>query len=96
MGKLKKPSAKKPELNGSGYCVYIGPSIRGVVQYGQVIAGEKQDAFNKLADGIEKFPLIKKLIVTGAELPSANELIKKPGCALFDAKKRLTLELQKH
>ena len=57
----------KPKDNSSGFYCYIGPSITGIIQHGT----------------IEKYPLVKTLIVSGDALPEARLKIKRPGNALY-------------
>ena len=83
-------TARKPKVPASlGYCVYIGPSIRGVVQFGSIHKGSLEAVQKKLASGIEKFPLIAALIVPGEALPEARVRVKTPGTALHDINHRL-------
>lgn len=61
--KAKKKTAKKS--GGAGFCVYLGPSIRGVIQTGTVYRGDKPEVLDLLAPAIEKYPLIASLVVGG-------------------------------
>lgn len=60
----KATSIKEPSKDTGGFCVYIGPNIRGVIQSGTIYGGslEKTKAF--LSPAIKKYPLIAKLIST--------------------------------
>ena len=95
MAKVKKASAKN-SVAALQYCVYIGPSIRGVVRHGQILSGGISDAAAVLADAIERFPLIRRLIVTGDKLPEANQLVKTRGNALYDASTKLVKQISKY
>ena len=59
--KTEAVSKKKPTGTG-GFCVYIGPTIRGVIQSNTIYPGSKQDVEKRLEEAIEKYPLIAKLI----------------------------------
>lgn len=61
--KTQKPKGK-PTADAGGFCVYVGPSIRGVILSNMIIEGTKREAVERLAGAIEKYPLIEKLIVT--------------------------------
>ena len=45
--------------------------------------GTKEEALAAAARAIEKQPLVKTLIVSGAALPEARLKVKKPGNALY-------------
>lgn len=77
----KKKTAKVAEKS-TDFCVYLGPTIRGVITQGQVIPGTRQEAIALLASAVTKYPTIARLIVTGAELPEARASMKKPGSLL--------------
>lgn len=76
-------TVKKPKPAADAWCCYVGPSIRGVVQHGDVIAGDPAAARAALAAGIAKYPGIASLIVPGDELSAARLRVKKPGNALY-------------
>lgn len=56
-----KPN-KKPADDPGRFCVYIGPSIRGVIQSNTIFPGTKPEVEKRLTDAIERYPLIAKLI----------------------------------
>ncbi len=58
--KATKP--RKPVVDDSPFCVYIGPSIRGMVRTNAIYEGSKEDVKKQLEVAIEKYPLIEKLI----------------------------------
>ena len=61
---------KKPDGKAAGFCVYLGPSIRGVIQSGAVYRGGKADVLSEL---------IASLIVTGDTLPEDRIKVKTAG-----------------
>lgn len=79
----KKKAVKKADAGGAGFCVYIGPSIRGVIQSGTVYRGERSAVLAELAPAIEQRPLIASLVVDGATLPADRIKVKTPGNLLF-------------
>lgn len=79
----KKKSVKKADAGGAGFCVYIGPSIRGVIQSGTVFRGERSAVLAELASVVEQRPLIASLVVDGATVPSDRIKVKTPGNLLF-------------
>ena len=85
----------KPKKAPCGFCAYLGPSIRGVVQNGTIYEGTLQSVLQFLAPAIEKYPRIGKLIVSGDDLPVAREKIKTKGNYLYEENRRFVAELQK-
>lgn len=72
---------KQHEVNQSGFYMYIGPNIRGLIQNGTIYRGTKAEAQAKAAPAIEKFKAVKSLIVSGDALPVARLKLKEPGNA---------------
>lgn len=85
MAKKTIDAAMKPTAasNGSGFCCYIGPNIKGLIQTGTIYRGDRAGAIALAAAAIEKHPLVKTLIVTGDALPEARLQVKTPGNALY-------------
>ena len=75
----KKTPAKKSDGKTAGFCVYLGPSIRGVIQSGTVYRGSKAAVLKELAPALERFPLIASLVVTGETLPVDRIKVKTAG-----------------
>ena len=69
------------------FCVYLGPTIVGVIQYGAIYMGSKGQA---LESAIEKYPLIARLIVTNKTLAQDRIKIKTPGNLLYETRRQLT------
>lgn len=72
---VKKTSVKEPER----FCVYIGPSIRGVIQSGTIYDKTLKDTKVFLANAIEKYPLIGKLISTDKTIAEDRVKVKTAG-----------------
>lgn len=78
-----KPERRQHEVNNSGFYIYIGPTIRGVIQNGAIYRGTRAEAMEKAASAIEKYKLVKTLIVSGDVLPVARLRLKEPGNAFY-------------
>lgn len=78
-----KQTAQKSQPNGAGFCVYIGPTILGVIQNGTVIRGSKEDAVAAVAPAVEKYPLVRSLIVPGDTLGADRIKVNTPGNLLY-------------
>ena len=69
--------------------IYIGPSIRGVIQHASIYCGTKSDVIKKLGAQIKAYPEIATLIVEDVELAGARAKLKEGGNALSIAYKAL-------
>ncbi len=88
----KEQSAAAPkatEVNSSGFYIYIGPNIKGLIQTGTIYRGDRESAYRKAAAAIEKQPKVKTLIVSGDALPEARLKVKVPGNVLYATYKEL-------
>lgn len=91
----KTSTANKPQHPGgcaAGFYCYIGPNIAGLIQTGTVYRGTRSSALAAAAKAIEKYPLVKSLIVSGDELPGARLKVKQPGNALYQNYRRIAAE----
>jgi len=70
-------------VNNSGFYIYIGPTIRGVIHNGDIYRGTRAEAMEKAAGAIEKYRLVKALIVSGDAFPVARMRVKTPGNAFY-------------
>ena len=75
--------------DAAGFFCYIGPSITGLIQHGDICRGTRKKALAMWDDAIKKYPLIKTLIVSGEKLPEARLKVKKPGTALYKNYQRI-------
>ncbi|MDE7243728.1 MAG: hypothetical protein K2O18_07110 [Oscillospiraceae bacterium] len=71
------------ESNKSGFYIYIGPNIKGLIQTGTIYRGNLAQALQAAAPAIKKYPLVRTLIVSGDALPMAWRMLKEPGNALY-------------
>jgi hypothetical protein len=63
----------------ASFCVYIGPSIRGVIQSGTIYSGSLEETLKFLSPAIEKYPLIAKLISTDKTIAEDRVKVKTAG-----------------
>lgn len=77
--------------NKSGVYGYIGPNIRNVIQGGTFWRGTREEVLSNpvVAAAVEKYPLIKTLIVSGDALPEARLKVRQPGNSLYRNYRRL-------
>lgn len=78
-----KRTAPKNQPKAAGFCVYIGPTILGVIQTGMVLRGTKEEAVETVALAVEKYPLVKTLIVPGETLGVDRIKVNTPGNLLY-------------
>lgn len=62
--------------------VYLGPSIRGVIQNGSIYRGTRSGVVESLKAAINAYPKIERLLIEDVEIAAAKEKIKKGGNAL--------------
>lgn len=65
--------------------VYVGPSVRGIIQNGSIFRGSRKTVLEQNALAIEFCPKIERLIVADNEIMSAKEKIKEGGNLLNTA-----------
>jgi len=75
----EKRTTTKSDGKAAGFCVYLGPSIRGVIQSGTVYRGGKAAVLKELAPALERHPLIASLVVTSDTLPVDRIKVKTAG-----------------
>lgn len=75
----------KNPVDENGIYVYIGPSIRGIVQTGSIFRGSREDVELKLSSAIDKYPKIKRLLVKDVDLADARAKIQTSGNGLNTA-----------
>ena len=88
-----KTERRQHEVNNSGFYMYIGPTIRGVIQNGDIYRGTRAEAVEKAASAIEKYKLVKPLIVSGDALPVARLRLKEPGNAFYVNYRKLSKQV---
>lgn len=85
-------SQKAVKAEPIGIFIYLGPSIRGVIQTGTIYRGTRAQVCEKLKAAIDKYPKIERLIVADVELAAAKEKIRNGGNSLSLAYKSLLAE----
>lgn len=73
-----------------GVFIYLGPSIRGVIQNGSIYRGTRESVLSSIAFAIEKYPKIERLIVADNEIVSAKQKIAVGGNSLSNAYRTLS------
>lgn len=64
---------QKPETKAR---VYLGPTIRGVIQNGSIFTGTEEEIANILKDATGRYPNIAKLVVDYTEVAEVRNKIK--------------------
>ena len=80
-------TVKDTSANSTGVSVYIGPSIKGVIQHGTIIVGTPAEAIKDpmVQIALQKRPDIKTFIVNATESMDAKKRMKTPGDKLYKA-----------
>lgn len=73
----------KKKTSTEAFCVYLGPTITGVVQSGTIYRGTKARVLKNLESAVGKYPLIPSLIVTDKTLAEDRVKVKTPGNILY-------------
>ena len=74
-----RSAPKAVRKSGRTLC-YIGPNIPGRLQ---VFRGEREAVLKELGGTVDKYPLVKALLVSGEALPVARLKVKEPGNAHY-------------
>ena len=85
---------KRPADEG-GFCVYLGPTIRGVIESKTIYGKGRKAALEGMKDALKEYPLIAGLVVSGADLPWQLPKVNTPGNLLYENYRRLAAEVQK-
>jgi len=81
--------ATPPLKEFSGYCVYIGPTIRGVIQHGNIFQFPKEEAKKRLNIAIDRYPEVFDLIAPGNQLAAKAAEVKNKKSWLYHVYNRL-------
>lgn len=94
---VKRRRKVKPTGDAGGFCAYIGPTIRGVIQHGTIYEGSKQAALKgpALRRAVDAYPEIAGLLVPGNSLAAARKKINTPGSLLYVRYKALADRAEK-
>lgn len=87
MAKKNKPNISETDAGAksSSVSVYIGPSIKGVIQNGTIFMGSPAEAIKEplVQIALQTRPGIKALIIDASELSDAKKRINTPGDTLY-------------
>lgn len=88
---LEQPARAKNETapQAGAFCVYIGPTIVGVIQSGTIYPGGRAQALRHAAAAIEEYPQVASLIVPDSTLPRDRVKVKTPGNLLYHTYQKL-------
>ena len=71
-----------PATEPIGSCVYLGPTILGVIQKGTIFSKPKEEVIKDII-GLDKYPLIASLIVSTDTLAEDRIKVKQPDNLLY-------------
>ena len=77
--------AKKVNAEPDEIYVYVGPTVKGVIQSGSIYTGTRQAVLDKYREAIERTPAIGMLIVRDADVAQTRRKIKAGDNALANA-----------
>ncbi len=81
----KAATETKKTTAQDGVFIYIGPSIRGLIQKGSIYRGTRESVLASLEFAIKEHPKIERLIVADNEIVSAKRKIAVGGNSLSNA-----------
>lgn len=93
--KSKSKKAATAVAEAQELFVYLGPTIRGVIQKGSFFSGTRESVEAQLSGAIAKYPSIKGLIVSGDTLAEDRLKLKTPGNLLSKKYAELAAEIKK-
>ena len=93
---MVKGKNKTVKAQEKGFFVYLGPSIRGAIQTASVYEGTREEVEAFLAGAIEKYPQIKRFLISDKTLPEDRVKIKTPGNSLYEQYRRFVAELKRN
>lgn len=65
-----------PRTEKPGVYVYVGPTVRGVIQEGTIYAGKKAEVLARVGAAIDAFPRVADLIVPAGTVAAVRHQIK--------------------
>lgn len=74
----------------AGFCVYIGPTILGLIQTGTIYPGTRAEVLKTLVHVTEKYPEAASLVVTGDTLSEDRINVSTPGNYLYEQYRRMS------
>lgn len=95
-GPAKSPTKGPAKAEGDEkFCVWIGPGVRGVIQYGQIFRVPRERAREVLPAKVAALwdDGANALVVGPEQLPAARLAVRKEGSALYKLARSITLKL---
>lgn len=95
-GSPKGPAIGPVKAEGDEkFCVWIGPGVRGVIQYGQIFRVPRERAREVLPAKVAALwdDGANALVVGPEQLPAARLAVRKEGSALYKLARSITLKL---
>lgn len=95
-GSAKGPTRGPVKAEGDEkFCVWIGPGVRGVIQYGQIFRVPRERAREVLPAKVAALwdDGANALVVGPEQLPAARLAVRKEGSALYKLARSITLKL---
>ena len=83
------PLAGKPAGKAGGFCVYLGPTIRGSILHGDIFNSNKAAVLAQLSSIVKDYPIVADLMIPGDALPEARDKAGTPGNYLYERYKTL-------
>ncbi|MCD8199808.1 MAG: hypothetical protein LUD25_02470 [Coriobacteriaceae bacterium] len=80
---MSRKKTTRAKAASDSFCVYIGPTIYGVIQEATIFREDRKTVLKNLASVIEERPKIATLIVSGESLAEARIKVKTPGNLLY-------------
>ena len=71
----KKPAALKKPADSGSFCVYLGPTMMGVIQRGTIYRGGRKEVLDSLAPVIDQHPLIASLTTDRIKVKTPGNLL---------------------
>ncbi|MCL2487350.1 MAG: hypothetical protein FWE80_01565 [Oscillospiraceae bacterium] len=89
-GKNAVPPAGANATESDGFCVYLGPTVHGVIQSGRIFHGSRVTAARRLKLPAYIAQHVSALIVNGDKLSEKRVEVKTPGSRLYNLYERLS------
>lgn len=93
--KRKKSPVKATPAKQEDFCVYLGPSVRGVITRGAVYPGTREEVLARLERAISLYPGIAGLVVPSTTFPTDRTRVKKEGTLLHNRYRQMALKIKK-
>lgn len=70
-----KKNTVTPLPNGDGVYIYLGPTIKGVINNAAIFRGTRANILTRLSDVIEKYPKVERLLIADTDVVEARKKI---------------------